>query len=265
MTNIPSVERRPHKLRLDIRWLSSEHEVLRKIAGNRQSLSNTIHFALDAAFPYPEHAFGQDILVGININRERLGLPLDRQPGDIDYLIVPIRNGSMLADRSIAIEAKVLRPTISNPGRNVNKMGGTQVRGLIRDGFPFVGLLHISVPESLPVELHWGVKELTGRILADGALEEKREVRKIDLFPLLSARRQYGRVSAIGLPDEIGYSVIGFSLSLDGQQFIGNTIGDNRRPTRNPATSERLIESINSLVKTEPSMFSLVEWYPSNG
>lgn len=68
-------------------WLSFEAEVLKRIAANRQVLANTIHFALDAAFPHPEHAFGQSVYVGINIPRTKLQLAPDQRPGDIDYLI----------------------------------------------------------------------------------------------------------------------------------------------------------------------------------
>lgn len=132
------------------RWLNSEAEVLKRIASNRQALANSIGFALDSAFPHPESAFAQSVYVGINIPRAKLQLSPDQRPGDIDYLIVPFSEHETLFERTIAIEAKVVRPSLGNPGRNTNTMGRTQVDGLLRDGFPFVGLLHISIPERLP-------------------------------------------------------------------------------------------------------------------
>ena len=49
-------------------WIKSEEEVLRRMVADRQILANALHFMLDAAFPYPEHAFRQDVLVGVNID-----------------------------------------------------------------------------------------------------------------------------------------------------------------------------------------------------
>ena len=59
-------------------WLGSEAEVLKRIAANRQALANTIHFALDSAFPHPEHAFVQSVYGGINIPRAKLQLAPDQ-------------------------------------------------------------------------------------------------------------------------------------------------------------------------------------------
>jgi hypothetical protein len=238
-------------------WLLCESEVLRKIVSDRRTLSNTIFFALNGAFPYPERTFGQDVLVGINVPREMIGLPSGFKPGDIDYLIGSL----LLADKTIAIEVKVLRPTITNQGRNVNKMGVTQAYGLLRDGFPFVGLIHISIPECLPVKYHWPIKQLTGRVLPNGVIEEKEKPIWIDPFPFISARRQLGRIQNLNLPDEIGYSVIGFNLSRDKQSFFGNTVGNDKCPLQNPYMSETLIKSIRKLAISNQEIFYRVEWY----
>jgi hypothetical protein len=248
-------------MKAEYNWLSCESEVLRRIIFDKCTLANTIRFALNGAFPYPEHVFGQDVLVGINIPREVIGLPSGFKPGDIDCLVIPFRGSLLLVDKIIAIEVKVLRPTIANPGRNVNKMGVTQACGLLRDGFPFVGLVHLSIPERLPIEYHWWLKKFTGRVLSNGILEEEKELMPVDPFPLLSAQRQYGRVQSLGLPDEIGYNVIGFNLSRDGQSFSGNTIGNERRPLQNPSMSEALIKSIHKLAMSKQEIFHRVKWY----
>ncbi|WP_413789957.1 hypothetical protein [Bordetella pertussis] len=96
-------------------WLSSEAEVLKRIVANRQALASTMYFALDSAFPYPEHAFAQSVYVGINIPRAKLQLSPDQRPGDVDCLIVPFSDNEILLERTIAIEAKIVRPSISNP------------------------------------------------------------------------------------------------------------------------------------------------------
>ncbi len=40
------------------------------------------------------------------------------------------------------------------PSKNVNTNGVKQVYGLLRDGFPYVGLLHIVIPEPFPKYFH---------------------------------------------------------------------------------------------------------------
>ncbi|SUV72546.1 Uncharacterised protein [Bordetella bronchiseptica] len=246
-------------------WLSSEAEVLKRIVANRQALASTMHFALDSAFPYPEHAFAQSVYVGINIPRAKLQLSPDQRPGDVDCLIVPFSDNEILLERTIAIEAKIVRPSISNPGRNANTMGRAQVRGLLCDGFPFVGLVHISVPESMPSHMHWEVPEISDIAGSNGELIETGEYFIFDPFPLASARRQEGRVLALGLPVEVGYRVIAMTLSNNGERFCGFTIGEARAGARNPVVSHRVLEAVRMLLTTEPHLFEVVHWFNEVG
>lgn len=242
-------------------WLQSETEVLRRIASHRQTLANTIDFALASAFPYPEHTFGQSVYLGINVPREALGLSPKQRPGDIDYLLIPIKDDAILVERVIAIEAKIVRPTLKNPARNANGMGGEQVQGLLRDGFPFVGLVHISVPEPLPPQLHWTVPHVSNRLGISGELIETGEKFQVDPFPLVSAARQEGRVLALRLPEEVGYRVIAMTLSKDGERFAGYTLGEDRRGARNPQISSALVRSVEALLMAQPRRFARICWY----
>jgi hypothetical protein len=223
-------------------WLKSETKILERILSNRQTFVNTVHFALDSAFPYPESAFAQSLYVGIN-------------------LIVPFSENSIFFERTIAIEAKVLRPSTSNPARNANTMGRTQVNGLVRDGFPFVGLVHIAVPDTLPSQMHWSVPHLSNSLGPNGELLKTGEYHMIDPFPLFSAARQEGRMLALDLPHEVGYRVIGMSLSKDGEQFSGYTIGQDRKSVRNPGASRTLIRCVQTLLTAEPHLFKTVSWH----
>ncbi|MBU4611778.1 hypothetical protein IMZ29_14910 [Achromobacter sp. GG226] len=231
------------------------------MAESRTSLAATIHFALDAAFPYPEKAFSHDVYLGINIPRAKLGLAPNQRPGDIDYLIVPFSGELARFDRTIAIEAKVVRPSMKRPGRNANAMGRSQVEGLLRDGFPYVGLVHVSVPERLPPDLHWRVPVMSGKPGPNGELVDTGDYYVVDPFPIWSAERQERRLMALKLPSEVGYRVIGMTLSADGNRFCGNTIGEWRIGTRNPRCCQERIHSVQKLFSEEPHLFSLVRWY----
>ena len=197
-----------------MKWLSCETQVLKRIVTSKQLLANTICFALDSAFPHPEHAFAQDILVAVNVPREALALPPGRKPGDVDLLLVPYRDRPM-PERAIAIEAKVVRPTVEKPSRNVNSMGRRQALGLLEDGFPFVGLLHIVVPESLPEEHHLRVPVCDNKLDKAGKLKETGEYMSVDPFPLASARRQEGRLKALALPEPVAFKSIAFGLNVE--------------------------------------------------
>ncbi len=116
-------------------WLRSEEEILKRIVANRTSLANCVSFSLNAAFPYPDHQFANDVLISVNVPRAQLGLDPKKKPGDVDLLIVPFNDSRYHFERSVAIEVKVLRPTTEKPSRNVNSMGFKQISGLLRDGF----------------------------------------------------------------------------------------------------------------------------------
>lgn len=239
-------------------WINSELEILKRVVSCKRTLANTIQFTLSCAFPHPEHYFAQDVFVSINLPRTELKLLPDKKPGDIDLLIIPFKEEQVLVDRAIAIEAKVLRPTIKNTAKNCNTMGVTQATGLLSDGFPYVGLLHISIPEQSPA------KECLSMPInseANGMFAETGEYYLADLFPMRSAGRQEGRLRKLVLPEEISYSAIAMILSEDREDIIGNTIGNSRKGFRNPKVSLELIDNIGELLDSKPELFAKIYWY----
>lgn len=235
--------------------------MLSRVVADRCSLANTIHFALDTAFPPPEHAFGDGVLIAQSLPREELGLSPGRQPGDVDLLVVPLVAGQLVLDRLIAVEAKIVRPTFERPHRNSNSLGGSQVLGLIGDGFLFVGLLHVSIPGSLPSDLHLTVPHLTSNFGPDRQPIPSGQFYTFDPFALYSAKRQEGRLQAIGLSEIVAYSSIAFTLSQDGERIAGNTIGNNRRGRANPNVSSKLMARVGELVMSKPQLFVEVPWF----
>src|SRR5688572_19878829 len=82
-----------------------------------------------------------------NIYRSEMGFSDDSKPGDFDVIIIPFSEDKILFERTAAFEVKVIRPTKANPRRNANSFGTEQTLGLVNDGFPLVGLLHICMTE----------------------------------------------------------------------------------------------------------------------
>lgn len=242
-------------------WLTSERQIIERIVTRNQTLANVIYFALSSAFPHPEIPFAHDLQVAINLPRQKLGLIPDKKPGDIDLLIVPKIKTQLQPSRSVAIEVKIVRPRLINPDRNANAMGKTQSIGLLSDGFPFVGLLHISIPEPSPEYLKWKVPVFSGKLGPNKEILETGEYAYIDPFPLASAERQLGRLIALDLPDQVGFSVIGMKLSKDGSFFDGNTIGNDRPCLENPNYSQSLVDSIERLTINEAHLFHQIVWF----
>lgn len=244
-----------------IHWLRSEFEVLRRLVRDRRSLANAIYFALDSAFPSPEHAFAQDVYVAINVPRVKLGLTPNGKPGDVDLLIVPFRGTRVFFERSIGIEVKIVRPSAQNPSKNANTMGRSQVVGLLEDGFPFVGLLHISISEPLPKCFRWKVPHVESVPGERGQLVQSTKTYLFDPFPLYSSARQEGRLLALNLPVWVGYRAIAMSLSEDGSGFSGNTFDTEHRGKENPDASSNLVAAVQALFESEQDLFRRIEWY----
>src|SRR5215212_3882865 len=94
------------------------------------------------------HAHREDgFFLSLEVKREELQLEANKIPGDIDLLMIPWKGNQNLCDVAMAVEVKIVRPTVANPSRNANSFGTRQVKGLISDGFPYVGLLHVITPE----------------------------------------------------------------------------------------------------------------------
>lgn len=242
-------------------WLRSEEEIIQRIIANRTTLANCVSFALNSAFPYPDHQFANDVLISVNVPRAQLGLDPYQKPGDIDLLIIPFSDSRYHFELSVAIEVKVLRPTIAKPSRNVNSMGFKQTSGLLRDGFPFVGLLHVAVPEATPEVFCWDIPMIANTLGPNGELVETGERVVIDPFPIITAQRQEGRINALDLPIEAGFNSIGLNLSPDGKDFSGCTVGFERTGKPNLQLSQELLEAIERYLVNHRGSFREVTWF----
>lgn len=244
-------------------WIKKETTVIDELCSNNQLLANTVDTALSSAFSkIDEHAYGQDILLAKEVLRSELGLDVDQKPGDIDLLIIPIAGDSPLLHKTVAIEVKVVRPTVSKPSKNASSMGVTQTKGLLRDGFPYICLLHVVIPESLPLEMHWSIPLKSFDLDENGDFKDTGKILKHDPFPLISAGRQKGRIGASDLPEEASYRVLG--LSRTNGDISGITQGDSRTGKVNPCVSDILLANIHKLLVSNPDRFKRIKWFESN-
>lgn len=180
------------------------------------------------------------------VERTALGLEPGEQPGDVDVLIVPQRNGRWYPTKTMAIEVKILRLNLSNRNKHPRPSGAQQAKGLVRDGFPYVGLLHLIFTEPSPLE-EW--KPLMhARIIDDFGHVEILGEFPTDTIGTISAQRQFGRLKQKIDGSCIGANSISLSTNEEGVRIKGySTLGTLVRPTRNPHINRQLLNRVRQL------------------
>jgi len=156
----------------------------------------------------------------INVLRERLGFSAYEKPGDFDILIIPHSSENIFFNRTCAIEVKVVRPTRKNPKKAPSSNGYTQVQGLIKDGFPLVGLIHICMTEPLLENEKQSIKFDLMPFDLDNAYNNKDFLKntvnlKVDTFSWFSAENQMKRLISKEIPKYVGLCTVGVNVSSE--------------------------------------------------
>ncbi|MBL0911207.1 MAG: hypothetical protein IBJ09_02455 [Bacteroidia bacterium] len=181
------------------------------------------------------------------ILRQEIGLAPGQKPGDIDILIIPASGDKIFFEFSSAFELKVVRPTNKDYRKNSNSLGTTQTLGLIKDGFPLVGLIQVCMNEPInPVHLQYLPN-----------FENVSEIFTFDPFPIYSVETQYKRVLKTDLPKYVGINIFGLSFT---QEFIMVTQHSMKftgfqEGYFNPNTKQSTIKSIENHFKQHRELY----------
>ncbi len=175
------------------------------------------------------------------ILRSEIGLDPTQKPGDIDILIIPAFEDKIFFEFSSAFELKVVRPTNDNYKKNSNSLGTTQTFGLIQNGFPLIGLIHVCMNE--PINLNY-LQQLPD-------LDNVNSIITFDPFPIYSVETQYQRVLKTELPKYVGINIFGLSFTQDNEVVTQHTAKFTafQRGYFNPNTSKTLIVNIENHFK----------------
>jgi len=200
---------------------------------------------------YDEYANYSGFYIASNILREELGFNNLTKPGDFDILLIPFSDNKVHFERTCAIEVKVVRPTRSKPKKNANSMGEEQVYGLINDGFPLVGLIHICMAEPLKENEKQRIKFIKGGI-GEGASQiplDERDTEDIfiDYFSGASSVNQMKRLISKGFPKYVGLFTFGLNIGEDNTKRLSFDQEFNVKYEAgyfNPKKSEQTIERI---------------------
>lgn len=207
----------------------SENEVINLLLNWNNDLEKTdLRTFLSGIYhPDPKAYFDyKGFLVTKTILRNELKLEQGKKPGDIDVMIIPFSKDEIHFEKTSVYEVKIVRPTRKNPGRNANSLGATQVLGLVEDGFPFVGLIHVSITEPLPEEEKQDIKFSTLKVDSEIGTENSKSFDdylidvKMDQFAWWSSENQVKRLMSLQLPDFIGISSYGLEFYEDNGNVI---------------------------------------------
>lgn len=225
MTDIPSL---------------TEPDLTRYIFKSVQLYANAIYFIEAAALGHSR--VGWSIEAHICVSRDELGLAPDRKPGDIDLLLIPRHGDERVVAKSMAIEVKKFYVPQSKRSKSPNQYGATQTNGLLIDGFPFVGLLHIPIIQPSDAS-RWKVVPEMGTKLVDGRPHIIGEA-AVDIESYNVSRRHHGRFSRFKLDEPVGYNSFALSLDESRSQIVGWTVSDYHLANENPQISDFLLKGL---------------------
>lgn len=202
----------------------SEKELVERLSISKKDgtidfnlFSNLIHRPVG----YEEFAKYKGFYFAFGILRQELGFEKSDKPGDFDILIIPYSETEIFYNRTCAIEAKVVRPRRNNPRKAPNSYGITQIEGLIKDGFPLVGLIHICMTEPLKdnekatIKFDLAPLDMDNPQNNSGFLKNTLDV-KFDHFSQFSAENQMKRLVSKDIPKYVGLNTIGVNIQKDG-------------------------------------------------
>lgn len=216
---------------------------------NTQTQENNLHSFIRGMNEYIFYAFDRmydGFLSTKLITRQEFGFTDNKKPGDYDILLIPYVRDFIHYEMTIAIEVKILRPTRSNPERNSNSMGGKQVWGIYEDGFPYIGLLHLTMTEPLKKIEQQPIKTIPKD--AKGPLEEIAINDTYDHFSFYSAEKQTKRLLNHNIPDCVGINCVGLDFYENkGFAFCISLEKENRKSAKmNPMVKRKTIEMIQA-------------------
>lgn len=188
-----------------------------------------------------------------NLLRTDLGLPRLGQPGDIDVLIIPHRDGLLHIDKTAAIEVKRLSLKGPQWDKSTDRLGITQAKGLLDAGFPYVGILHLVVHAEGPDQNHRSM--LAARVLdADGRISFEGD-HTSDMTGTISCERQLGRLLTQHPDQSIGLNCVSLSdVQLLGERGVRIGMPHGRTARRNPRTRRECLQKVSRFVTQFASM-----------
>lgn len=182
------------------------------------------------------------------LTRSSLKLTPGLKPGDIDVLILPCSRGRFFPSKAMALEIKIHRSRQLTRKRHPKPSGLEQAKGLLIDGFPYVGLLHVVLTEPSPRN-EWKLLDLYEIVDDSGQVNFLRK-ELCDVSGTNTVERQFGRIKCRATSLGIGYNVTAIYCNDNKREIIGNsTLACYVYPVKNPKADQKLKRRIVRLAK----------------
>lgn len=223
-------------------FFESEQQIIRHILEQPKIFRWFFEFMMAAALGLRPR--GRDVVALCSVPRRDVGLNPMLKPGDFDVVLLPTSDGKYFLQQIMAIEVKILRLPVANRDKHIRPSGTTQARGLVRDGFPYVGMLHVIVAEPSP-KAQW--KSLVHARIVNDNLEAEIIPGPIptDMVGIEIAERQFGRMRRYVDGTSIGAKAVSLVLDESGRSIVGRDLSQNEiTPTRNPYTNTDLLKKL---------------------
>lgn len=181
------------------------------------------------------------------ILRTDLGFGKNKKPGDFDIIIIPAFKEKLFFQYTSAFEIKIVRPTNKNHRKNSNSLGTTQTFGIIEDGFPLVGLIHVCMNEPITPK----------RLQFLPNFDNISEIFTFDPFPIYSIETQYKRILKSELPKYVGINVFGLSFTQKEEMVIQDSSKfiNFKKGYFNPNSKKSTIEKIKGHYENKPNEY----------
>jgi len=225
-----------------------ERDLVWFILNEVSTLYEYFNFVVEPAIGPPPRT-GWDYIFLAEVDRQWLGLSREGLPGDIDVLIVPTFHGQPQVNLCCAIEVKRLALRGPNWFKNVDRYGVSQAQGLLHDGFPFVGILHIVVAAPGPLENRRSLE--LWRIVNDHGHAERIGSEMRDMTGYDAAERQLFRLSSRTCAHEVGINSVALARSgmeNDDRLWHSTRPSGSRYASLNPNVNLRLLSAIRGLI-----------------
>ncbi len=241
----------------------SESEITRRISFTKDFEFNYALFSNVVCDPFgiEDYHKNEGFLLGFEVDRSEIGLKTNRKPGDIDILIIPVREGKIYVSRACAIEVKVVRPTRRKPSKSPNSFGIKQVNGLVQDGFPIVGLIHICMTEPSNEDEKIDIRvidendheSLIHEFSSD--IESNRsKSKRFDPFPSYASENQFKKLLSFDLPKYVGLKTISINTLQSGSLVAHYDFGLNTQfgsAYFNPHKKQETIQCLEKFIGNE--------------
>ena len=223
----------------------TEHNVIKHILGQQDLFPWFFEFMLEPALGARPR--GRKIRALCGVRRMDVGLDPNEKPGDFDVVLLATSEAGYHLNEVMAIEVKILRSWRNKRDRHPRPSGSSQAKGLIRDGFPFAGMLHIILCEPSPKE-DWSPL-VRVRILNDNfETEQLAGTFPTDTVSVETTERHFGRMQRYVFGTSIGAKAIGVVLDETGTTIIGRDLFPTEiNPIKNTSTNVEMLKQLCSI------------------